>query len=84
MLVVASLTADGISASEHLGIVPFGNGRCVIKHSSTAQTVTIVEHYFNGQRFEQQTTLKSEQLELDLQQTRKKEILTWLEIIFAR
>jgi hypothetical protein len=83
MLVVASLTADGISESPRLGVVPFGDGRCVIKRSSTSQTVRLVEHYFSGQTFEQRITPQSAQLELNLQQTRDDEILTWLEIISA-
>jgi hypothetical protein len=83
MLVVASLTADGISESKRLGIVPFGDGRCAIKHSSASQTVRLVEHYFGGQTFEQQITPQIDQLELELRQTANNEILEWLEIIFT-
>lgn len=83
MLVVASLTADGISESNRLGVVPFGEGKCVIRRSSAAQTVKLVEHYFSEQTFEQQITSQSDHIELNLQQSREHEILTWLEIIFA-
>lgn len=82
-LIVASPTADGILELKRLYIVPFGNGRCVIKRSSASQTVRLVEHYFSGQTFEQQITSQSNRIELDLQQTRERKILTGLEIIFA-
>jgi hypothetical protein len=83
MLVIASLTSDGISESKRLGIVPFGDGRCVIRRSSAAQTVKLVEHYFSGRTYEQQITSHSDHIEFDLEQIRDTEILTWLEIIFA-
>ncbi len=83
MLVVASLTADSISESKRLGIVPFGDGRCTIRHSSPAKTVNLIEHYFSGQVSEQQITPQNDQLEVELCQTRNNEILEWLEIIFV-
>jgi hypothetical protein len=83
MLVVVSLTADGISESKRLGIVPFGDGRCTLRRSSPAKTVKFVEHYFSGQTFEQQLSNQSDQLDLELCQTPDNEILEWLEIIFA-
>jgi hypothetical protein len=83
MLVVASLTAEGISESNHLGIVPFGEGKCIFRHSSPAKTVKFVEHYFCGQTFEQQLSNQRDQLDLELCQTPNNEILEWLEIIFA-
>ena len=82
MLVIASMTDDGISESNRLGIVPFGDGMCIFKHSYPTKTVKLVEHYFSGQTLEQQITNQSAQIELELRQTPNNEILEWFEIIF--
>ena len=82
MLVIASMTDDEICKSNHLGIVPFGNGTCTVKRVMAGETAKIIEHYFSGKVFEQQITNQSAQIELELRQTPNNEILEWFEIIF--
>jgi hypothetical protein len=82
MLVIASMTEDSISTAPRLGIVPFGDGSCSIKRSSSSQKVTAVEHYFSGHKHERPIKPYDDHIELDLHQTRSAEILEWLEIIF--
>ena len=84
MLVVASMTAAGIAESHHLGIVPFGDGNCTIKHTSLHQTATIIEHYFSGGQLETQITCSNNCIKLALQQIRNTQILEWVEIIFKK
>ncbi|MBK8821124.1 MAG: hypothetical protein IPN58_00570 [Anaerolineales bacterium] len=82
MLVVASMTDSSIAESHRLGIVPFGDGVCTIKHITLHQTAKLIEHYFSGRQFETQVTCSNNELQIALQQTRKNEILEWIEIIF--
>ncbi len=82
MLVVASMTDSSIAESHRLGIVPFGDGVCTIKHTTLHQTAKLIEHYFSGRQFETQVTCSNNKLQIALQQTRKNEILEWIEIIF--
>ena len=84
MLVVASMTAAGIAEAHHLGIVPFGDGNCTIKHTSLHQTATIIEHYFSGGQLETQITCSNNCIKLALQQIRNTQILEWVEIIFKK
>jgi hypothetical protein len=84
MLVLASMTDNEISRAQRIGVVPFGNGRCTIKHTSDHQTAKLIEHYFSGRSHEMQIAFQNEHIELDLQQTRNKEILEWIEIIFEK
>ncbi|MBK7455554.1 MAG: hypothetical protein IPJ46_18055 [Anaerolineales bacterium] len=84
MLVVASMSAAGIAESHHLGIVPFGDGNCTIKHTSLHQIATIIEHYFSGHQIETQITCSNGRLNIALQQTYNNEILEWVEIIFEK
>lgn len=82
MLVVASMTESGIAEAHRLGIVPFGDGICAIKHITLQQTATIIEHYFSGHQLETQAACSNDKIEIALQQTRNNEILEWIEIIF--
>jgi len=84
MLVIASMTDDGISESNRLGIVPFGDGTCTIKRAMAGGTAKIIEHYFSGDKLEAQISCQNNQMEIDLLQTRKDEILEWVEIIFEK
>lgn len=82
MLVIASMTDDGISESNRLGIVPFGDGTCTIKRAMAGETAKIIEHYFSGNKIEAKISCQNNQMEINLLQTSKDEILEWLEIIF--
>ena len=79
MLILASLTDDSIAEANHIGIVPFDDGHCVIKNKHTS--ANIIEHYLGGQTSKTQVKFENE-LALDLQQTRNNETLEWVEIIF--
>ncbi len=81
MLILASLTDDGIAESDHIGIVPFDNGHCTIKSKHTR--ANIIEHYLSGKVSEAQAKF-AKQLTLNLQQTRGDEALEWVEIIFEK
>jgi len=82
MLVLASMTGADISSAERLGIVPFGDGRCTIRHSSSHRTATLIEHYFRGHQHTTRLDLQNQRMDLTLQSSRGNEILEWLEIIF--
>ncbi|MFZ5879554.1 MAG: hypothetical protein ACOY0R_09295, partial [Chloroflexota bacterium] len=83
-LVVSSLTADGLAESPRLGIVPFGDGTCVLRHVLAAEhkTANITEHYFGGRALTYPLACQPERIELQLQQTRDDDILEWLEVTF--
>jgi hypothetical protein len=83
MLVVASLTEEEISRARRIGIVPFGDGRCTIRHITNHKTARVIEHYFSGDQYETRIKCQSQHIDLNLQQSRNKEILEWLEIIFT-
>lgn len=78
MMVIASLDDESISASTHIGIVPFGDGRCTIK--SVYHHAKFIEHHFNGKQTVSRLTFK-DQLTLKLVQH---ETLEWVEIIFEK
>lgn len=80
-LVVAALDDKSIAASNHIGIVPFGDGCCTLKHNGTKATVT--EHYLSGNKTQSRQAFKNE-FTLDLQQSRGDEVLEWIEIILAK
>jgi hypothetical protein len=82
MLAVASLTEDEISRSLRLGIVPFGEGNCRIRHLGGHQTARLTEHYFDGRKWETIITLRNEVVELRLRPSRGDHVLEWLEIAF--
>jgi hypothetical protein len=84
MVVIASMTDAGISESHHLGIVPFGDGNCTIKHTTLHKTGKIIEHYFSGHQFETQAECLNGQLKIALKQIRNNETLEWVEIIFEK
>ncbi len=81
MLVVSSMTEEGISNSSRLGIVPFGDGKCILRHTANG-SAKLIEHYFDGNASEVETACINDQLELSLTQSRNGEILEWLEVIF--
>jgi phage-related protein len=78
---VAALDDNSIAASNHIGIVPFGDGYCALKHDGTNATIT--EHYLSGRKTEIQTTFIN-QLTLALQQSRGDEVLEWIEIVLTK
>lgn len=78
MLVAASLDDESIGESSHVGIVPFGDGRCSIK--SNYRNAKIIEHHLNGKRSEARLAF-NDQLTLKLIQN---ETLEWVEIIFEK
>ena len=78
MLVIAALDDEAIGTSRHLGIVPFGDGRCTIK--SVDRSAKYIEHYADGKSTVSRLTF-SDQLTLNLVQH---ETLEWVEIIFER
>jgi hypothetical protein len=81
MLILASLTGEGITESTRVGIVPFGDGQAIIKNRNTKASIT--EHYLSGRKFEVKIAF-SDQLILDLQQTRRDEFVEWVEIVFEK
>jgi len=81
-VIVASLTEKSISESNHIGIVPFDDGICEIKHVTNRQAAKIVEHYFSRNNFELQATCIDNCIKINLQQNRNNKILEWIEIIF--
>ncbi|HND50717.1 MAG TPA: hypothetical protein PLL95_19250, partial [Anaerolineales bacterium] len=78
MVIVASLDDESIDASGHLGIVPFGEGRCKIK--TKYQRARFIEHHLHGKQNESQLSFTNE-LTLKLNQN---ETLEWVEIIFEK
>jgi hypothetical protein len=78
ILVVASLDDNRISASNHIGIVPFGDGRCAIKTAHTSARV--IEHHLRGNTTETHLAF-TDQIILKLKQN---ETLEWVEIIFEK
>jgi hypothetical protein len=83
MVVVSSMTDEGISNSSRLGIVPFGDGKCIL-HRATNGSAKLIEHYFDGKTCEFEASCIDHQLELSLIQTRDSEIFEWLEIVFEQ
>lgn len=77
MLVVAALDDNSTSESNHIGIVPFGDGSCTLKLAHKSAMIT--EHYLSGNKKQSQQTFTGE-LTLNLQQVRKNETLEWVEI----
>lgn len=75
-LVVASLDDESISESKHIGIVPFGNGRCSIQ--TKYRHVRFIKHHLNGKQTESQITI-TDHLKLKFNQN---DTLEWIEIIF--
>jgi hypothetical protein len=84
MVVVASMDDADISESHHLGIVPFGDGNCTIKHTTLRKTGKIIEHYFNGHQFETQVECLNGQLKIAFKQISNNGTLEWVEIIFEK
>ncbi|PWB70872.1 MAG: hypothetical protein C3F07_15770 [Anaerolineales bacterium] len=82
MLVAASMTDDDIAHAGRLGVVPFGEGRCTIRHSSTRQTAELIEHYLSGRQHATRLACQNQHIDLELRPSREDEILEWLEIIF--
>lgn len=78
MIVVASLDDESIDKSSHLGIVPFGEGRCKIK--TNYQRARLIEHHLKGKQNKSHLTF-TDVLELKLNQS---ETLEWVEIIFEK
>lgn len=78
MLVIAALDGEDIGTSRHIGMVPFGDGRCTI--TSAHRRAKCIEHYPEGKSSESRLTFL-DQLTLDLVQN---ETLEWVEIIFER
>ena len=77
-IIVASLDDESIDQSSHLGIVPFGEGRCKIK--TKYQRARFIEHHLHGKQNESQLTFTDE-LALKLNQNGT---LEWVEIIFEK
>ena len=78
MLVIAALDNENIGESSHIGIVPFGDGRCTIK--SSYRHAKFIEHHLGGKRTV--SNLKfTDQFMLKLVQH---ETLEWVEIIFEK
>jgi len=77
-IIVASLDDESIDQSSHLGIVPFGEGRCKIKTKN--QRARFIEHHLHGKQNESQLTFTDE-LALKLNQNGT---LEWVEIIFEK
>ncbi len=78
MLIIAALDDDSIGESSHVGIVPFGDGRCTIK--SVHHHAKIIEHHLNGKQSESRLVF-NDQLTLEFVQN---ETLEWVEIIFEK
>ncbi len=85
-LVVASMDDSGLAESGRLGLVPFGDGSCLLEHlpaSANQKQAQIREHYLGGGQREYVTSYQDGRLELSLRQTRTGQILEWLEVIFS-
>jgi len=84
-LVVASLTDHSIGETRRLGVVPFGNGKCVLKHNSPGQPeiqAKLAFHYLNGHKKESTVVCHNGCINLTFEQAVKGDILEWLEILF--
>ncbi len=82
MLVVASLTEEEISCSRQLGLVPFAEGTCTIRHVGAHRRARLIEHYFDGTSWETIIPCQENVLELSLRATREGHVLEWLEVTF--
>jgi hypothetical protein len=82
MVIVASMTDDGIAEADHLGIVPFENGSCTIRHTGSEISGKLIEHYFGGHRIEKQIRCTKSDFKIDFIQIQDEEILEWVEIRF--
>jgi hypothetical protein len=78
MLIVASLDNESIAESNHLGIVPFGDGTCTLQNKNSH--AKSIGHFFGGNTIETKHTFK-DQLTLEFKQN---ETLEWVEIIFEK
>jgi len=78
LMVIAALDDENIGESSHIGIVPFGDGRCSIK--SKYRRATFIEHHLGRKPNKSHLTFTNE-LTLKLVQN---ETLEWFEIIFEK
>jgi hypothetical protein len=83
-LVAASLTEAGIADAPHLGLVPFEDGTCTIKHNHPWRSARIIEHYLGGRKQETRVPCPPGSIRLALFQSRDARPLEWMEIIFEK
>ena len=84
-IVLASLTADSITTSARLGLVPLGFGKCTLQHTPAAQPgqqVRLISHFFGGALEENTTVYPGAALEISISPPPRGLILEWLEILF--
>jgi hypothetical protein len=79
-VVVASKTHGGIAQSDHLAVVPYGDGELTLKRTR-GTTTKVTEHYFQGGKTTRQVGIASGELRLPLQEkTEDGSIVEWIEI----
>ncbi|MEN9561777.1 MAG: hypothetical protein RIR73_21, partial [Chloroflexota bacterium] len=81
MLVISSLDGEHITESQHIGIVPFGDGSFTLRHNAT--TATITEHFLSGHKVKTQIPIM-DQLTIMVQQFHDGDALEWVEIVLTK
>jgi hypothetical protein len=79
-IVITSMNETDIAQSNHLGIVPFGNGKCVLQHNHVETKAKIIEHYFGGAKFERKIIFENDLIEIKFIESN--ETIEWIEILF--
>lgn len=79
-IIVASMNQVGIAHSNHLGIVPFENGKCVIQHLGFEKNAKVIEHYLSGKQSEREIICEKHAIEINFNDSNK--TLEWIEVLF--
>lgn len=80
-VVVASKTKDGIASSNHLAIVPYGQGEAILRRTAGA-SATLTEHYFRGGQRTQELSIENGNLRVPLREkSTEGGIVEWLEVV---
>lgn len=79
-IVVASMNGKSIKNSNHLGIIPFENGKCTIQHQGLGSKAKVIEHYLGGKKSENKVACKNDAIEINFSQS--SEVLEWVEVLF--
>lgn len=79
-IVVASMNEADIAQTNHLGIVPFGNGKCLLQHHGVETKAKVIEHYFGGNQNATEIVCKNNSIEISFKEL--SEGIEWLEVVF--
>jgi hypothetical protein len=77
-VVIASMNDIDIAQTDHLGIVPFGVGKCVLQHDGLETKAKIVRHVWGGAKIENEIVCKNNSLEIDFHESDQE--LEWVEV----